>query len=104
MNYQVVRFLNAKVKTSLPERCANAIWVPSADLAMAKACRLSIGTISGYQTAPASNQKKQIGGTVAAKLALSAAQGHSGLGEVQRFGHAGEVSEVSEFHAFSAMP
>jgi len=55
-------------------KCANAVWVPSADLEMAKASRLSIGTISGYQAAPASDQKKQLGGTAAEKLTLSAAQ------------------------------
>jgi len=55
-------------------QCANAVWVPSADLEMAKASRLSIGTISGYQAAPASDQKKQLGGTAAEKLTLSAAQ------------------------------
>lgn len=67
---------------SLPEliagaekvKCANAVWVPAADLEMAKASRLLIGKISGYQLAPASDQKKQIGGTGAEKLALSAAQ------------------------------
>jgi hypothetical protein len=55
-------------------KCANAVWVPAADLEMAKASRLSIGTISGYQTAPASDQKKQLGGTAAEKIKLSAAQ------------------------------
>ena len=55
-------------------RCANAIWVPTADLEMAKSSRLSIGTISGYQAAPASDQKKQLSGTAAEKLTLSAAQ------------------------------
>ncbi len=55
-------------------QCANAVWVPAADLEMAKASRLSIGTISGYQAAPASDQKKQLGGTAAEKLTLSAAQ------------------------------
>ena len=54
--------------------CANAVYVPSADLASAKTSRLNVGTISGYHTAPASDQKKQLGGTPAEKLQLSPAQ------------------------------
>ena len=54
--------------------CANAVYVPAADLASAKTLRLKVGTISGYHRAPASDQKKQIGGTGAEKLPLSPAQ------------------------------
>ena len=54
--------------------CANAVYAPSADLASATTSRLNVGTISGYRTAPASDQKKQIGGTAAERLVLSPAQ------------------------------
>lgn len=54
--------------------CANAVHVPAADLADAKAVRLTVGTISGYRAAPVSDQKKQLQGTAAQKLRLSAAQ------------------------------
>jgi hypothetical protein len=67
---------------SLPEliaaaekvKCANAVHVPAADLADAKAARLNVGTISEYRKAPAGDQKKQIGGTSVEKLRLSGAQ------------------------------
>lgn len=55
-------------------RCANAVHVPQADLASAKAARLTIGTISGYRAAPASDQKKQLEGTTLRILSLSPAQ------------------------------
>ena len=55
-------------------QCANAVSVPATDLPTAKTTRLKVGTISGYHTAPASDQKKQIGGTPAEKLTLSPAQ------------------------------
>ena len=54
--------------------CANAVSVPATDLPMAKTSRLKVGTISGYRTAPVSDQKKQLSGTPAEKLTLSAAQ------------------------------
>jgi hypothetical protein len=54
--------------------CANAVSVPATDLPTAKTTRLKVGTISGYRTAPLSDQKKQIGGTTAEKLPLSPAQ------------------------------
>ena len=54
--------------------CANTVYVPSAELGSAKTTRLNVGTISGYRTAPASDQKKQIGGTAAERLLLSPAQ------------------------------
>ncbi len=54
--------------------CANAVSVPAADLPSSKTTRLKVGTISGYRTAPASDQKKQLGGTAAEKLPLSPAQ------------------------------
>lgn len=55
-------------------QCANAVSVPATDLPTAKTTRLKVGTISGYHTAPASDQKKQISGTPAEKLTLSPAQ------------------------------
>lgn len=55
-------------------RCANAVSVPETDLHVAKTTRLKIGTISGYRTAPVSDQKKQISGTPAEKLTLSPSQ------------------------------
>ncbi|MEZ5385341.1 MAG: VPGUxxT family thioredoxin-like (seleno)protein, type 2 [Prosthecobacter sp.] len=54
--------------------CANAVHVPAADLAQAKASRLNVGTLSGYRAAPASDQKKQLQGTAAAGLVMTAAQ------------------------------
>ena len=54
--------------------CANAVYAPSSDLAIAKTSRLNVGTISGYRTAPASDQKKQLGGTAAERLLLSPAE------------------------------
>ena len=54
--------------------CANAVSVPATDLPSAKTTRLKVGTISGYRAAPASDQKKQLGGTAAEKLMLSPAQ------------------------------
>lgn len=54
--------------------CANAVSVHATDLPAAKTARLKVGTISGYRTAPVSDQKKQIGGTPAEKLTLSPAQ------------------------------
>lgn len=54
--------------------CANAVYVPVLDLTSVNASRLNVGTISGYHSAPASDQKKQIGGTAAEKLTLTPAQ------------------------------
>jgi len=54
--------------------CANAVHVPAADLADAKAVRMTVGTISGYRPAPASDQKKQLSGTTAERLSLSPSQ------------------------------
>lgn len=66
--------LHQLIKEAEKVQCANALWVPETDLEVAKASRLSIGMISGYKTAPASDQKKQLEGTAAEKLTLSAAQ------------------------------
>jgi hypothetical protein len=55
-------------------QCANAVSVHATDLPAAKTAQLKVGTISGYRTAPVSDQKKQIGGTPAEKLTLSPAQ------------------------------
>ena len=54
--------------------CAEAVYVPAEDLANARASRLKTGAISGYRTAPASDQKKRISGTAVAKLNLTGAQ------------------------------
>jgi hypothetical protein len=54
--------------------CAQAVHVPAADLNAARSSRLVIGTISGYRTAPAADQKKQIQGTAVALLPLTAEQ------------------------------
>ena len=48
--------------------CANAVSLPALDLSSTNTSRLKIGTISGYRAAPASDQKKQLGGTAAEKL------------------------------------
>jgi Thioredoxin-like len=55
-------------------RCANAVWVPEADLTNASAARLKVGAITGYHAAPADDQKKQLTGTAAAALNLQGAQ------------------------------
>jgi len=62
------------IATAEKVECANAVHVPAADLADAKATRLNVGAISGYRAAPMSDQKKQLQGTVATKLPLSSAQ------------------------------
>lgn len=54
--------------------CANAVHVPAADLADARASRLTVGEIKGYHSAPASDQKKQLSGTAVEKLHLTGAQ------------------------------
>jgi hypothetical protein len=54
--------------------CASMVAVPAADVAEAKAARLQVSTISGYRAAPASDQKRQMSGTAAQKLTLTAAQ------------------------------
>jgi hypothetical protein len=54
--------------------CANTVSVPATDLPTAKTTRLKVGTIFGYRTAPASDQKKQISSTPAEKLTLTPAQ------------------------------
>ena len=55
-------------------RCADALFVPEADLANARASRIKVGSFTSYTRAPADDQKKQISGTAAGKLPLSAAQ------------------------------
>ena len=66
--------LSALIAEAEKVRCANAVWVPEADLPIASASRLRIGTIAGYHPAPADDQKKQLGGTVAAALGLQGSQ------------------------------
>lgn len=80
--HEVTRVKYEPAVISLPQliaaaekvECANAVSVPSADFSSAKTSRLKIGIISGYRTAPVSDQKKQIGGTAAENLSLSPAQ------------------------------
>jgi hypothetical protein len=55
-------------------QCANAVWVPAADLANAKASRLKVAVMSGYRPAPAEDQKKQLQGTASAALNLQGSQ------------------------------
>lgn len=55
-------------------QCANAVYLPEADLAGVTASRLKVGPISGYRSAPASDQKKQMSGTPVANLKLTPAQ------------------------------
>ena len=55
-------------------RCADALYVPAAGLAIARAAGLHAEALSGYRAAPASDQKKQLPGTAMAKLDLSGAQ------------------------------
>ncbi|GEP44042.1 hypothetical protein BGE01nite_33330 [Brevifollis gellanilyticus] len=54
--------------------CARAVHVPATDVGEAKAARLQVGVISGYQSAPASDQKRQISGTALDRLHLTGAQ------------------------------
>jgi hypothetical protein len=54
--------------------CAEAVHVPVVDLDKAPDSRLSMATLSGYRTAPLSDQKKQLGGTAAQTLNLTGAQ------------------------------
>jgi hypothetical protein len=54
--------------------CAHALYLPADKLAGVQDSRLSIASLKGYQPAPASDQKKQLEGTAAAKLKLSIAQ------------------------------
>ncbi len=55
-------------------RCADALYVPGAVVAGARAAGLKVEALAGYRAAPASDQKKQLQGTGAARLNLGAAQ------------------------------
>jgi hypothetical protein len=55
-------------------RCADALYVPSAAVASARESGLNVEPLAGYRAAPASDQKKQLQGTAAAKLNLVGAQ------------------------------
>lgn len=55
-------------------RCADALFVPSAAVASARDAGLNVEPLAGYRAAPASDQKKQLQGTAAAKLGLADAQ------------------------------
>ena len=55
-------------------RCADAVYVPVAEFGAARSAGLSPEPLAGYRAAPASDQKKQIQGTAAAKLNLQDAQ------------------------------
>ena len=54
--------------------CAKMVALHAADAGEAGRSRLKVETISGYRAAPASDQKKQLSGTRASKLALHPAQ------------------------------
>lgn len=54
--------------------CAHAIFLPEADLAALEPGRLKAGKLAGYTAAPASDQKKQLQGTAAARLNLTPEQ------------------------------
>jgi hypothetical protein len=55
-------------------RCADALYVPSAAVGGAREAGLNVEPLAGYRAAPASDQKKQLQGTAAAKLNLDGAQ------------------------------
>jgi hypothetical protein len=54
--------------------CAQAIYLPEADLERSVSSRLVIRKIADYRRAPVDDQKKQLTGTPAERLNLSAAQ------------------------------
>ncbi|MCB1212174.1 MAG: peptide-methionine (S)-S-oxide reductase, partial [Verrucomicrobiales bacterium] len=62
------------IATAEKVECANAVFVPEEEVATAKATRLQVGAISGYRSALASDQKKQVQGSSFQALPLSAAQ------------------------------
>lgn len=55
-------------------RCADVLYVPAGALAGTRAGGLKAEALTGYKPAPASDQKKQLPGTAAAKLNLGGAQ------------------------------
>lgn len=61
-------------KAAAKVRCNDVLYVPAASLALARRAGLTAEVLQGYRTAPASDQKKQLEGTPAAKLKLSGAQ------------------------------
>ena len=61
-------------KAAAKVRCNDVLYVPAASLALARHAGLTAEVLQGYRTAPASDQKKQLEGTPAAKLKLSGAQ------------------------------
>lgn len=54
--------------------CAQSVYLPKADIPKPDANRLSIGSLSGYQKGPASDQKKQLSGTPSILPKMTAAQ------------------------------
>jgi hypothetical protein len=66
--------LDQLVKAAAKVRCADVLYVPSTSLKAARSAGLKAEVLDGYRAAPASDQKKQLEGTVAARLKLSGAQ------------------------------
>lgn len=54
--------------------CAQAVYLPEADFERSASSRLAITKITDYRKAPADDQKRQLTGTPAERLNLSAAQ------------------------------
>ena len=61
-------------KAAAKVRCADVLYVPATSLTAARSAGLKAEVLDGYRAAPASDQKKQLEGTPAAKLKLSGAQ------------------------------
>jgi hypothetical protein len=66
--------LSALIAEAEKVRCARAVWVPESDVQNVRASRLNVGVIAGYQSAPVSDQKKQLEGTPLEALHLQGAQ------------------------------
>ncbi len=66
--------LTQLVKASAKVRCADVLYVPAQSIAAARSAGLKAEVLDGYRAAPASDQKKQLEGTAAARLKLSGAQ------------------------------
>jgi peptide methionine sulfoxide reductase MsrA len=66
--------LVALASAAAKSRCADALYVPSAAMTSARDAGLNVKPLADYRAAPASDQKKQLQGTAAAKLKLVDAQ------------------------------
>ena len=75
VNYDpAVLSLDQLTKAAAKVRCADVLYLPAVSLAMARGAGLKAEILQGYRAAPASDQKKQLEGTPAAKMKLSGAQ------------------------------